>query len=109
MTEPGQAALRIVVHPRFPVERLAGLRTLVDALMASCMGIRSLAGELAMRSARRKQGDLFEEVPVTEELRSRLTPLLQTLLAEAAQAGLRQTPPEDDLGSREASDDQDHD
>ena len=65
-----------------------------------------------MQSARRKQGDLFEEVPVTElrlELRSRLTPLLQTLLAEAAQAELRQTPPEDDLGIREASDDQDHD
>jgi hypothetical protein len=38
MTEPGQAALRIVVHPRFPVERLADLRTLVDALMASCTG-----------------------------------------------------------------------
>ena len=65
-----------------------------------------------MRSARRKQGDLFEEAWVTElrpELRSRLTPLLQTLLAEAAQAGLRQTPPDDDLDSGEASDDQDHD
>ena len=65
-----------------------------------------------MRSARRKQGDLFEEVRVTElrpELRSRLTPLLQTLLAEAAQAELRQTPPDDDLGSGEAGDDQDHD
>jgi hypothetical protein len=65
-----------------------------------------------MLSARRKQGDLFDELRVTElqpELRSRLTPLLQTLLAEAAQAGPPQTPPDDDLGSGEASDDQDHD
>jgi hypothetical protein len=38
MTEPGQAALQIVVHPRFPVKRLADLRALVDALMASCTG-----------------------------------------------------------------------
>src|SRR3954451_10870695 len=38
MTEPRQAALRMVLHPRFPVERLADLRTLVDALMASCTG-----------------------------------------------------------------------
>ena len=60
-----------------------------------------------MHSARRKQGDLFEEVRVTElrpELRSRLTPLLQTLLAEAARLGPPQTPP-DDLGSVEVSDD----
>jgi hypothetical protein len=65
-----------------------------------------------MQRARRKQGDLFEEARVTElrpELRRRLTPLLQTLLAEATQAELRQTPPDDDLGSGEASDDQDHD
>jgi Family of unknown function (DUF5372) len=38
MTEPGQAALQIVVDPRFPVQRLADLRVLVDALMASCTG-----------------------------------------------------------------------
>jgi hypothetical protein len=65
-----------------------------------------------MRSARRKQGDLFGEVRVAElqpELRTRLTPLLQTLLAEAARAKLRQSPPENDLGTGEASDDQDHD
>jgi hypothetical protein len=63
-----------------------------------------------MWSAPRKQGDLFEQVRVAElqpELRSRLTPLLRTLLAEVAQAELRQTLP-DDLGSGEASDDQDH-
>jgi hypothetical protein len=60
-----------------------------------------------MRSARRKQGDLFEEIRGAElqpELRSRLTPLLQALLAEAARLGPRQTPP-DDLGSVEVSDD----
>ena len=65
-----------------------------------------------MRSTRQRQGDLFEEVRATElrpELRSRLAPLLQKLLAEAAQAELPQTPSDDDLGSREASDDQDHD
>ena len=66
MAEPGQAALGIVGHPRIPVEGLADLRTLVDALMASCTGFRPLSRELAMKSARRKQGDLFEEIRVVE-------------------------------------------
>jgi hypothetical protein len=60
-----------------------------------------------MRSARRKQGDLFEEVRIAElrpEVRSRLTPLLQTLLAEAARLEPGHTLP-DDLGSLEPSDD----
>jgi hypothetical protein len=38
MTQQEQAAQGFVVHPRFPVERLADLRALIDALMASCMG-----------------------------------------------------------------------
>ena len=110
MAEPGQAALVIVGHPRFPVEGLADLRTLVDALMASCTGFRPLSRELAMKSARRKQGDLFEEIRVVElrpELRGRLTPLLPALLAAAARLEPRQTPP-NGLGSVKASDHQDH-
>jgi hypothetical protein len=38
MTEPGQAATPLVMHPRLLIERLAELRSLVDALMASCTG-----------------------------------------------------------------------
>ena len=59
MTEPGQAATALVMHPRFLIERLAELRLLLDARMASCTGP-------TMRSARRKQGELFEEGRVTE-------------------------------------------
>ena len=55
-----------------------------------------------MRRARRNQRDLFDETAQVAELRpdlrSRLTPLLQALLAEAAQA-LRQRRTEMD-GSR---------
>jgi hypothetical protein len=60
-----------------------------------------------MWSARYKQGDLFEEVRIAElrpELRSRLTPLLQALLAEAAQLGSQQTS-SDNIGSAGTSDD----
>jgi hypothetical protein len=60
-----------------------------------------------MRSARCKQGDLFEEVPIAElrpELRSKLTPLLQALLAEAARLESPQTSPDngDSAGTSDA-------
>ena len=62
-----------------------------------------------MRDARRRQKDLFDEAAqLTElqpDLRSRLAPLLQALLAEAA--GVRQTE-STDLDGEEAGDDQDH-
>ena len=62
-----------------------------------------------MRNARRRQKDLFDEAAqLTElqpDLRSRLAPLLQALLAEAA--GVRQTELTD-LDGEEADDDQDH-
>jgi hypothetical protein len=61
-----------------------------------------------MGSARRKQGDLFEDGQVTElrpELRSRLTPLIQALLTEAARLGARQQAQPDGLGESEQGDD----
>jgi hypothetical protein len=64
-----------------------------------------------MGSARRKQGDLFDEERVTElrpELRSRLTPLLQALLTEAARLRARQQTQSSGLGESEQVDDQDH-
>jgi len=64
-----------------------------------------------MRSARRRQRDLFDEAAqVTKlgpELRSKLTPLLQALLAEAAGVGSCQSQ-SNDRGGEEAGDDQDH-
>src|SRR5436305_13146857 len=38
MTDASRGAQALVAHPRLPVERLADLRALVDALMASCGG-----------------------------------------------------------------------
>src|SRR5947209_3376193 len=38
MTEASRRAQAVVVQPRLSVERLADLRALVDALMASCIG-----------------------------------------------------------------------
>jgi hypothetical protein len=64
-----------------------------------------------MGSARRKQGDLFEQGRVIElrpELRSRLAPLLQALLAEAARLRALQQIQSDGLGEAEQGDDQDH-
>ena len=64
-----------------------------------------------MRNARRRQKDLFDEAAqLTElapDLRSRLAPLLQALLAEAAGVHQRQTEATD-LDGEEAGDDQDH-
>jgi hypothetical protein len=64
-----------------------------------------------MRNARRRQKDLFDEAAqLTElqpDLRSRLAPLLQALLAEAAGVRQRQTE-STDLDGEEAGDDQDH-
>jgi hypothetical protein len=64
-----------------------------------------------MRRARHSQRDLFDETTPTMELRpdlrTKLTPLLQALLAEAAGVEARQAKPED-LGGEEGSDDQDH-
>lgn len=63
-----------------------------------------------MRRARHNQRDLFDQATrVTElpsDLRTKLTPLLQVLLTEAAGAEPRQAKA-DDLGE-EDSDDQDH-
>jgi hypothetical protein len=64
-----------------------------------------------MRNTRGSQRDLFETaVRVTElqpDLRTRLTPLLQALLSEAAgvESGAGQL---DNLDGEEAGDDQDH-
>ena len=61
-----------------------------------------------MGSARRKQGDLFEDGQVTElrpELRSRLAPLIQALLTEAARLGVRQQAQSHGLGESERGDD----
>jgi hypothetical protein len=64
-----------------------------------------------MRKARRTQRDLFDEAAqLTElrpDLRSRLAPLLEALLAEAAGGQQRQTE-STDRDSEEAGDDQDH-
>ncbi|HEY6982096.1 hypothetical protein [Reyranella sp.] len=64
-----------------------------------------------MRRARHSQRDLFDEATPTMELRpdlrTKLTPLLQALLAEAAGVEPRQARPEDFDGS-EGGDDQDH-
>ena len=64
-----------------------------------------------MRRARRRQRDLFDEAAqLTElrpDLRTRLAPLLQALLAEAAGVRQRQTE-STDLDGEEAGDDQDH-
>jgi hypothetical protein len=58
-----------------------------------------------MRSARRNQRDLFEPAPrvadLGSDLRTKLTPLLQALLTEAAGV-------EPDPGREEDGDDQDH-
>ncbi|MDQ5874018.1 MAG: hypothetical protein M3526_01380 [Actinomycetota bacterium] len=64
-----------------------------------------------MRRARRSQRDLFDEAgqltKLRPELRSKLAPLLQSLLAEAA--GVRQRQNESkDCNSEETGDDQDH-
>jgi hypothetical protein len=64
-----------------------------------------------MRRARHSQRDLFDEATPTMELRpdlrTKLTPLLQALLAEAAGVEPCQAKPED-LGGEEGGDDQDH-
>jgi hypothetical protein len=64
-----------------------------------------------MRRARRSQRDLFDEAAqLTElrpELRTKLTPLLQVLLAEAAGVGSCQSQL-DDRGGEEVRDDPDH-
>jgi len=64
-----------------------------------------------MRRARRTQRDLFDEAAqLTElrpDLRTRLAPLLQALLAEAAGVPQLQTESKDRDGE-EAGDDQDH-
>jgi hypothetical protein len=64
-----------------------------------------------MRRARRRQRDLFDEAgeptELQPDLRSRLAPLLQALLAEAAGVPQRQTESKDRDGE-EAGDDQDH-
>jgi hypothetical protein len=64
-----------------------------------------------MESARRNQRDLFEptirDATLHPELRTRLAPLLQALLAEAA--GIEPCQDNrDDLSRKEAGDDQDH-
>jgi hypothetical protein len=64
-----------------------------------------------MRRARHHQRDLFDKAAQVAEircdLRVKLTPLLQALLSEAAGVELRQSGL-DDLGDKEAGDDQDH-
>jgi hypothetical protein len=64
-----------------------------------------------MRRARHNQRDLFDEATRVAELRpdlrTKLAPLLQALLAEAASVEPRETKP-DDLGGEEAGNDQDH-
>jgi hypothetical protein len=63
-----------------------------------------------MRRARRNQPDLFEAPRVADlrpDLRSKLTPLLQALLAEAAGMESRQST-SDDRSGEEDGDDQDH-
>ena len=64
-----------------------------------------------MTSTRRHQGDLFEPAArvadLRPEVRSKLTPLLQALLTEAA--GVEPHPtPAGDRGREEDGDDQDH-
>ncbi len=63
-----------------------------------------------MRRVRHNQMDLFDEaIPVTElrsDLRAKLTPLLQALLAEAA--GLARYQANPDSSGEESVDDQDH-
>lgn len=64
-----------------------------------------------MRRARHNQRDLFDEATRVVELRpdlhTKLAPLLQALLAEAAGVEPRETNP-NDLDGEEANDDQDH-
>lgn len=65
-----------------------------------------------MRRVRHSQSDLFDEAtPLMElrpDLRTKLTPLLQALLAEAAGVAPRQARPEDFGSEKEGGDDQDH-
>jgi hypothetical protein len=65
-----------------------------------------------MRRARHSQRDLFDEATPTMELRpdlrTKLTALLQALLAEAADVEPRQARPEDVDSEKEGGDDQDH-
>lgn len=62
-----------------------------------------------MGRARRNQRDLFDEVALVAELRpdlrTKLTPLLQALLSEAAGLDPSQV---EDLGGEEVGDDQNH-
>jgi hypothetical protein len=64
-----------------------------------------------MRRPRRRQRDFFDDAAqLTElrpELRTRLAPLLQALLSEAAGLGSCQSQ-SDDRGGEEVRDDQDH-
>ena len=64
-----------------------------------------------MRRARGSQRDLFDEaIRVAElrpDLRTKLTPLLQALLSEAAELEAHQSRL-NDLGGEEAGDDQNH-
>src|SRR5438067_13712353 len=82
MTEASRRAQAVVVQPRLSVERLADLRALVDALMASCIGDPPPCNGAGNWSARRRQRDLFDEKsPVAElrpDLRNKLALLLQT-------------------------------
>jgi hypothetical protein len=112
MAVPGQTtAHEIVPQPRLKVERLLDLRALVDALMASCQGDSPRCEGLAMASTRHRQGDLFEPAArvadLRPDLRTKLTPLLQTLLTEAAGVEPRSTT-WDDRNREEGGDDQDH-
>ena len=62
-----------------------------------------------MRRTRHHQPDLFEAAPAKDlrpDLRSKLTPLLQALLAEATGMASRRSPSVE--RSEEAGDDQDH-
>jgi hypothetical protein len=65
-----------------------------------------------MRRARRSQRDLFDEAAqmteVWPELRTKLTPLLQALLAEAAGVGGSCHCQSNDRGGEEVRDDPDH-
>src|SRR4051794_13398926 len=115
MTEPAAASHQLVSSPRLLVERLADVRALIDALLASSQresSRREGAGDEERTtqpkgSVRREgRGSTPAARPPGQSVRALLSPLLQALLTEAADIG-----PQDAAtrsGAQEDDDDQDH-
>ena len=103
---PVEALRRLLPHPRLPVERLADLRALVDALMASCSGeLPRCEGAGDVESATQSEGPVRRDAPrvadLRPDLRNKLALLLQVLLAEAASVQQQRTKSVDRSGGED--------